>query len=131
MIASHGSTKVPPPGTTLDGPDHEDIDEIRMRRFLDRDPGVVHYPEPASIRRLVLILRGMGVLKAEPPPALTPVQRYVIEYRRYLVEQRGLSGSCLPNYTSFVEQFLSERFGENESCFVDLCAADVTTFVRE
>jgi site-specific recombinase XerD len=109
----------------------EDIDEIRMRRFLDRDPGVVHYPEPASIRRLVAILRGMGVLKPEPPPALTSVQRYVADYRRYLVDQRGLSESCLPNYTSFVEQFLFERFGEKEPCFVGLCASDVTTFVRE
>ena len=102
-----------------------------MRRFLDRDPGVVHYPEPASIRRLVLILRGMGVLKTEPPPALTSVQRYVADYRRYLVDQRGLSERSLPNYISFVEQFLSERFGENEPCFVGLCASDVTTFVRE
>src|ERR1017187_526057 len=109
----------------------EDIDEVGMRRFLDRDPGVVHYPEPASIRRLVAILRGMGVLKAEPPPPLTTVQRYVTDYRRYLVDQRGLSESCLKNYTSFVEQFLSERFGENEPCFVGLCASDVTTFVRE
>jgi hypothetical protein len=57
----------------------EDIDEIGVRRFLDRDPGVVHYPEPASIRRLVLILRGMGVLKAGLPPALTTVQRYVAD----------------------------------------------------
>jgi hypothetical protein len=63
----------------------------------------------------------------ESSTASTPVQRYVIEYRRYLVQQRGLSESCLPNYTSFVEQFLSEGFGENEPCFVELCAADVTT----
>jgi site-specific recombinase XerC len=109
----------------------EDIDEVGMRRFLDRGPGVVHYPEPASIRRLVAILPGMGVLKAEPPPPLTTVQRYVTDYRRYLVDQRGLSESCLKNYTSFVEQFLSERFGENAPCFVGLCASDVTTFVRE
>ena len=108
----------------------EDIDEIRMRRFLDRDPGVVHYPEPATIRRLVVILREMGVLKPESPPALTSVQRCVADYRRYLVHQRGLSESCLPNYISFVEQFLAERFGENEPCFVGLCASDVTTFVK-
>jgi len=113
-----------------EGVRREDIDESRVRRFLDRDPGVVHYPEPASIRRLVLILRGMGVLKAAPPPVLTSVQRYVTEYRRYLVDQRGLSESCLPNYISFVEQFLSERFGENKPCLMELCASDVTTFVR-
>ena len=62
---------------------------------------------------------------------MTSVQRYVADYRRYLVDQRGLSESCLPNYTSFVEQFLAERFDENEPCFVGLCASDVTTFVRE
>jgi hypothetical protein len=98
---------------------------------LDRNPGVVHYPEPASIRRLVLILRGMGVLKVEPPPALTSVQRCVAEYRRYLVDQRGLSERSLPNYISFVEQFLAERFGENEPRFAELCASDVTIFVGE
>jgi site-specific recombinase XerD len=109
----------------------EDLDEITVRRFLDRDPGVVHYPEPATIHRLVWILREIGVLKAEPPPTLTSVQQYVAEYRRYLVDQRGLSESCLPNYTSFVERFLSERFGESEPCFVELCASDVTTFVKD
>jgi site-specific recombinase XerD len=109
----------------------EDLDEIRLRRFLDRDPGVVHVPEPATIRRLVLILREMGVLKAEPPPASTFLQQYVAEYRRYLVHRRGLAESCLPNYISFVEQFLSERFDENEPCFTELCASDVTTFIKD
>jgi site-specific recombinase XerD len=109
----------------------EDLDEIRVRRFLDRDPGVVHFPEPATIRRLVLILREMGVLKAEPPPSVTSVQQCVAQYRRYLVHQRGLAESCLPNYISYVEQFLSERFAENEPCFMELRASDVTTFVKD
>lgn len=108
----------------------EDLDEIRVRRFLDRDPGVVHFPEPASIRRLVLVLREMGVLKAEPPPELSSLQQCLAQYRRYLVHQRGLAESCLPNYISYVEQFLSERFAENEPCFMELCTSDVTTFVR-
>ena len=109
----------------------EDVDEIEVRRFLDRHAGVVHFPEPASIRRLVLILRGMGVLKVDSPPTLTPVQRCVAEYRRYLVDQRGLSEGSLPNYISFVERFLAERFGENEPRFAELCASDVTRFVGE
>jgi site-specific recombinase XerD len=108
----------------------EDLDETRLREFLGRDPGVVHHPEPATIRRLVSILREIGVIKNEPPAALTSVQRYVAEYRRYLVQQRGLSESSLPNYISFVEQFLSERFNESELRLAGLCATDVTTFVR-
>jgi site-specific recombinase XerD len=109
----------------------ENVDEISVRRFLDRDPGVVHFPEPASIRRLILILREMEVLKAEPPLALTSLQQCVAQYRRYLVHQRGLAESCLPNYISYVEQFLSQRFGENEPRFMELCASDVTTFVKD
>jgi site-specific recombinase XerD len=108
-----------------------DLDEITVRRFLDRDPGVVHFPEPASVRRLILILREMGVVKAEPPPAVTSLQQYVAQYRRYLVHQRGLAESCLPNYISYVEQFLSQRFAENEPCFMELRALDVTTFVKD
>ena len=108
----------------------EDLDEPRVRKFLGRDPGVVHYPEPATIRRLVSILREIGVLKDETPAALTSVQRYVAEYRRYLVQQRGLSESSLPNYISFVEQFLSGRFTENELRLAELCASDVTTLVK-
>jgi site-specific recombinase XerD len=109
----------------------KDLDDIRVRRFLDRDPGVVHFPEPASIRRLVLILREMGVLKAELPPAMTSLQQCVAQYRRYLVNQRGLAESCLPNYISYVERFLTERFAENEPCFMELRASDVTTFVKD
>jgi len=108
-----------------------DLDEIRVRRFLDRDPGIVHFPEPATIRRLLLILRDIGVLKAEPPVVVTPLQHCVAEYRKYLVHQRGLAESCLPNYLSYVEQFLSRRFGKNEPCFMELCASDVTTFMKD
>lgn len=108
-----------------------DLDEIKVRRFLDRDPGVVHFPEPATIRRLLLMLRDIGVLKAGPPTVVTPLQRCVAEYRKYLVHQRGLAESCLSNYLSYVEQFLSRRFGANEPCFMELCASDVTTFMKD
>jgi len=78
-----------------------------------------------------LILREMGVVKPEPPPSVTSVQQCVAQYRRYLVHQRGLAESCLPNYVSYVELFLSQRFAENEPCFMELRASDVTTFVKD
>jgi site-specific recombinase XerD len=108
----------------------EDLDETRVQEFLRRDPGIVHHPEPATIRRLVSMLREMGVLENIPPAALTPVQRCIAEYRRYLIQQRGLSESCLPNYISYVERFLSERFAESQLRLEVLCATDVTTFVK-
>src|ERR1017187_1913864 len=56
----------------------EDLDEARVQGFLGRDPGVVHHPEPSTIRRLVVVLREVGVLKAKQPAALTAVQRHEI-----------------------------------------------------
>jgi site-specific recombinase XerD len=109
----------------------KDLDELRVRQFLERDAGVVHHPEPATIRRLVSMLREIGVLKAESQPTLTSAQTHVAEYRRYLIHQRGLSASCLPNYISFVEQFLSRRFKGTEPNLAELCGLDVTTFVKE
>jgi site-specific recombinase XerD len=107
----------------------EDLDETRVREFLGRDPAVVHSHEPSTIRRLLSILREIGVLRAQPPRVLTSIQCDVAEYRRYLIQQRGLSESCLPNYISYVEQFLSERFAETEPCLAELCATDVTSFI--
>jgi site-specific recombinase XerD len=111
----------------------EGVDESVVRDFLDRDPGVVHYPERSTIRRLVLVLRENGVLRAKRPVKLTAIQRHVAEYRRYLIQQRGLADSCLPNYTSltsFVERFLSDRFAGSEPCLTSLCSADVTSFIK-
>ena len=108
----------------------EAVDDTTVRRFLDRDPGVVHYPEPATIRRLVSMLRDIGVLSAATPQPLSSVQECVKEYRHYLVQQRGLSMASLPNYLSYVEQFLCERFAKAEPHLIELCAADVTAFVK-
>jgi site-specific recombinase XerD len=107
----------------------ESLNESGVQDFLGRDPGVVHHPERSTIRRLVAVLREAGVLRAERPVTLTAVQRHVAKYRRYLIQQRGLAESCLPNYTSFVEKFLSNRFAENEPCLANLCSADVTSFI--
>src|SRR5260370_36352006 len=39
----------------------EFLDEIIVRRFLGRDPGSVHFPEPATRRRPASILPEMGL----------------------------------------------------------------------
>src|SRR5215472_1375250 len=73
----------------------EAVDESAVRSFLNRDPGVIHYHEPATIRRLVLMLREIGVLNAETPQPLTSVQECVKEYRHYLVQQRDRKSTRL------------------------------------
>ena len=107
-----------------------DVDGATVQMFLDRDPGVVHHPESATIHRLVAILREIGVLKPESALPLTSAQECVREYRQYLVLQRGLSVASLPNYLSYVEQFLQEKFAERELRFDVLRALDVTTYMK-
>jgi site-specific recombinase XerD len=107
-----------------------DLNGTTVRAFLNRDPGVVHRPEPETIHRLVAILRDLGVLKVELAPQLTAVQECVREYCQYLVRQRGLSVKSLPNYLSFVEQFLQEKFAQRELRLDVLRAQDVPVYVK-
>lgn len=109
----------------------DDLDESTVRKFLDRHPGVVHYPERATLRRLMSILRESGIVRAESPLPLTPVEACVHEYRQYLVRDRGLSAASLPNYLSFVTEFLRERFSNGDLCLSGLRAVDVITFMKE
>jgi site-specific recombinase XerD len=109
----------------------DDLNESTVRQFLNRDPGIVHYPERATLRRLMTILRDLGIVRAEPPVPLTIVQACVLEYRQYLVRERGLSAASLPNYLSFVNEFLRERFSNGDLCLSRLRAVDVITFVKD
>jgi site-specific recombinase XerD len=107
-----------------------DLDDSLVREFLNRDPGVVHCHEPATLRRLCSVLREAGVLQYALPSVLSASEQCVNEYRQYLINQRGLSASCLPNYLSFVKEFLSSRFPDDDLRFSELCASDVTGFVK-
>jgi hypothetical protein len=67
---------------------------LRRRGALDSKIHPLSGQHTIRIRRLVLILREMGVGKPEPPPLVTSVQQCVAQYRRYLVHQRGLAESA-------------------------------------
>jgi hypothetical protein len=41
------------------------VDEVALNRFLKRDPGVVHSCECATLRRLIAMLRELGVIVAK------------------------------------------------------------------
>jgi len=108
----------------------KDLDEAIVRRFLQRDHGVIHRPEPETIRRLLLILRDNGIAAAKRPVPLNAIQRCVEEYKNYLVKQRGISDSSLPNYLVYAELFLGDRFGDRQPTFEKLRPQDATEFVR-
>jgi site-specific recombinase XerC len=110
--------------------DLHQVDEAVVGRFLRRDLHVVHGGESASLHRFLTMLREIGVTAAKPPESRNCQQRFIDEYRRYLVQERGLATTSLLNYVPFAEQFLSNRFGQSDMNIAELTAADVAKFLQ-
>jgi site-specific recombinase XerD len=107
------------------------MDEASVERFLQRDPNIVHSRESAPLRRLLAMLREIGVTATRPPEPRSSQQRLADDYRQYLVRERGLAETSLPNYVPLAEQFLSERFGGSEMNLPELTAPDVAKFLQD
>jgi site-specific recombinase XerD len=108
-----------------------EIDEVCVTQFLERDAGIHHSAEPASLRRFLKMLRAFGVTAPKPLDACDPQQDCIAEYRHYLLCERGLAATSIPSYIGFAEQFLSDRFGRADLCLAELTATDITKFMRE
>jgi site-specific recombinase XerD len=108
---------------------HE-LDEAAVERFLQRDPGMRRSGEPAPLRRFLAMLREIGVTVAKVPEPSNGQQRFINEYRRYLLQERGLAETSLLNYVPFAEQLLSNRFGQADMDLSELKATDVTKFMQ-
>src|ERR1043166_1043600 len=69
-----------------------DLDENVVERFLRGRRG---RPAPrgdtATLYRLLHMLRRAGIARPESQPPLSSSQRLIVDYRRYLLQQRGLS----------------------------------------
>ncbi len=107
--------------------DSEVVDRfLRLRRRQLR----VRRGDPKALQRLLTMLRQKGVVKPHQPLVVDTAQaRIVAEFRRYLLQERGLSPSTLLNYVPTVEQFLAERFHNRAPNFIGLRAPHVTGFV--
>jgi site-specific recombinase XerD len=110
--------------------DLHELDEAAVERFLQRDPGMRRSGEPAPLRRFLAMLREIGVTVAKVPEPSNGQQRFINEYRRYLLQERGLAETSLLNYVPFAEQLLSNRFGQADMDLSELKATDVTKFMQ-
>jgi integrase/recombinase XerD len=71
---------------------------------------VVHGHLPASSAQPVLaFLRASGVAASSSPTPLSPVEAVLSEYRRWLVESRGLAEATVRGRQQFARQFLLGR----------------------
>ncbi len=110
-----------------------DLDEFVTERFLsdelkDRWP---HLCAPAALRRLLGMLRVVGVVPPSKPNApRNPVQQLTDNYQRFLLEERALSPETINAWVRFIDKFLSERFGAGTLKLSKLRATDITAFVQ-
>lgn len=84
----------------------------------------------SALQRLLDLLVRQGVVSGPVLPASTPAERLQAEFRLYLQQERALAPTTQNSYSTFVSDFLAERFGSEPVDLSGLCAADVTGFVR-
>lgn len=107
------------------------ISEELVAKFLD--PLVrekwVHVSAPATMRRLVAMLRDGGVVPA-PVPTPTAIDQAVAKYERFLVGERALSPATAVSWIVFVRRLLSEEFSDGPVELEKLSASDMIAFIQ-
>lgn len=103
--------------------------------FLDskRDAGQGRVLTLASLRPLFSCLERASVLAPEAPVEPTPLDSLLADYRRHLIDDRGLTTTTVRRYESFARRFLSERAGRTgtEGGFEGLTSVEVNKFMLD
>lgn len=75
-------------------------------------------------------LRRCGILSSRVPAANpNPLEQIVLNYGKFLSDQRGLSQVTINNYSPIAQRFLENRFGTGKVCLQDLSVCDISRFI--
>jgi len=85
---------------------------------------------PATLRRLLAMLRRIGVTPEPEVPPLNRSEQLAHAYADFLLEQRNLAPRTIAIRRLVATRFLSEKFGSGPLKLSNLRAPDVTTFVQ-
>ena len=86
----------------------------------------------AALRHFMDYLRRKGAIPTEKIPSrhLTPAERTVQAFERFLRNDRILANMTIVNYLPFVHRFLTDRFSDGPVTLSRLSADDVVRFVQ-
>jgi site-specific recombinase XerD len=109
-----------------------DLDEQKVEMFLrSRESTKTQRLENVTMRMVLDQLRLSGDI---PPPLAKPVEgpldQALADFRKYLVQERGLSKQTIGGYVPIVRSFLSERFGNGAIRPCDLRQADTNEYLQ-
>lgn len=87
-------------------------------------------PTVRALRSMLIFLGDVGVMVGEEPSALSPVEALVVEYREWLVADRGLAAMTVLRYETLARRFLTSRVsGADELGVAGLDGAVVSRFL--
>ncbi len=95
----------------------------RYRRYRPRRE------DRSTLNRVLALLREKGFVPI-PTTIHTPLEQIEDDFKRYLVQERGLSRATQLNYLPCIRKFLHEQFGQGPLRFTRLSAKDVIRFVQ-
>ena len=109
-----------------------DLNESVARECLQRvvRRGFGRNTAPATLRRLLAMLRRIGVTPEPEAPPLDPSEQLTHAYADFLLEERNLAPRTIAIRRLVASRFLSEKFGSGPLKLSNLRAPDVTTFVQ-
>jgi site-specific recombinase XerD len=109
-----------------------DLHEEFIGSFLrwQRKPRYMRKLAPATLGRLLSLLRERGVVSpvALPPP--TPAEEQVSNYATFLAEERNMAPRSIVILRSFAATFLRDMFGDGPLNFSSLKAEQVGAFIQ-
>ena len=106
------------------------VDDLRRFQEFLRVRSTQRVPRLASSDPLVAYLGSVGVIEAEAPTAVTPVEELIDRFRAWMIDDRGLAVGTVLRYENTARRFLSERHDAAGERFVtDLAAQHVTRFL--
>lgn len=108
------------------------LDDSVVKRFLRRyrDGQRLQKSDAPTLARFLGMLRSHGVIPEKQRSAPSPEQKIISEYRRYLLEERGLSHATTLNYVPPIIKLLSEQSGEGRPNLAQLRAPEITGFLQ-
>jgi integrase/recombinase XerD len=93
-----------------------------------RRQGYLKSLSPLSLRRLLGYLDGLGVLPADDA-VVSPVEQLLAGFRRYLLEERGMTAGSAMAYEPAARLFLSERSEPLADDLAQLSGGEIHVFV--
>jgi site-specific recombinase XerD len=118
---------------TEQGVEPGQLDAAMIEAFLAarRAAGQRRVPSLRAMYPLVSFLREAGVIAADDgPEQLTPLERFVAEYRDWLVGERALAEPTVVRYERLARRFMAGRVSDaGELDVAGLTGADVSAFL--